>query len=629
MRAIVLGNQRLLVNIDECLAVRDVFFKRVGQENHVLGQHPHRVGVLVDGTCSWLSEKTWTITITSEEGALATTSIARNDKLDLTLTVHDIVLEDITVLVRTFTSSRPVRVVVYHYFQLYGDGIGDTAAYLPDRNILFHYKRRRYFLAAALRGEESVLTDYTVGSPTPDGGGSWRDAEDGVLAKNAIAQGTVDSCVAFDIGDERTQYVLLAARSLPEMLDSFDALRRTNRDAFVNETIERHKAFTCEPAGFERLPADWRRLYRTSLLLVRAHTDAGGAITAANDSDNMLFNRDTYSYVWGRDAALVCYAMDCAGKHDLTRTAYSFLETCTEPEGYVLHKHHPDGSLGSSWQAWVRDGKPYLPVQEDSTALVLFALKQYHERAGNDFIHSKREWITSMTDFLLSFTRDDIALPGDCWDLWEERQGIHTWTVASVIAGLGAAAFFARHFEDDERVEMCTRLADSFTHSLRSYLGSKEYLRFARRLTPTLEQDLTIDAADLAPFLFGVLPAHDPLVAGTAAAIEEHLKTPIGGVARYQKDYFHRKTEDAAGNAWIICTLWLARYKLATDDRAGADALIAWVVTTATVGGMLPEQVHPVTGEPYSVCPLTWSHAEFIKTVHAYIDATAHDHTKP
>jgi GH15 family glucan-1,4-alpha-glucosidase len=335
----------------------------------------------------------------------------------------------------------------------------------------------------------------------------------------------------------------------------------------------------------------------------------------------MLFNKDTYSYVWGRDAALVCHAMDRAGKHNLTRTAYAFLEACTEPEGYFLHKHHPDGSLGSSWQAWVRDGKPYLPVQEDSTALVLMALRRYHAIAGDDFVTQHRSWIESMTDFLITFTREDIALPEDCWDLWEERQGIHTWTVASTIAGLRAGAFFARLYDDEARASACETLAEQFTQSMKDYLGNKEYTRFARRLTPTLEQDLTIDAADFAPFLFGVLPADDEIVAGTAAAIEEHLRTPIGGIARYQKDYFHRKTEDAPGNAWIISTLWLARYKLALGDRAAADKLIAWVTTTATVAGMLPEQVHPINGEPYSVCPLTWSHAEFIETMHEYVDS--------
>jgi GH15 family glucan-1,4-alpha-glucosidase len=34
----------------------------------------------------------------------------------------------------------------------------------------------------------------------------------------------------------------------------------------------------------------------------------------------------------------------------------------------------------------------------------------------------------------------------------------------------------------------------------------------------------------------------------------------------------------------------------------------------------MPEQVHPETGEPLSVAPLTWSHAEFVATVLNYLE---------
>ena len=39
-----------------------------------------------------------------------------------------------------------------------------------------------------------------------------------------------------------------------------------------------------------------------------------------------------------------------------------------------MHKYRPDKSLGSSWHPWVRNGKPELPIQEDETALVIYAL---------------------------------------------------------------------------------------------------------------------------------------------------------------------------------------------------------------------------------------------------------------
>jgi GH15 family glucan-1,4-alpha-glucosidase len=50
------------------------------------------------------------------------------------------------------------------------------------------------------------------------------------------------------------------------------------------------------------------------------------------------------------------------------------------PEGFVRHRYNPDGTLASSWHGYVRDGQPVLPIQEDETALVVWALGAYFDR---------------------------------------------------------------------------------------------------------------------------------------------------------------------------------------------------------------------------------------------------------
>jgi GH15 family glucan-1,4-alpha-glucosidase len=289
-----------------------------------------------------------------------------------------------------------------------------------------------------------------------------------------------------------------------------------------------------------------------------------------------------------------------------------------------MHKHHPDGSVGSSWQAWVRNGEPYLPIQEDETALQLWSLKHHHDRAGDDYVNGKYEkWVSRMIDFLVQHVRTDVPLPKDSWDRWEERQGIHTWTVASVIAGLEAGEFFAHLHDDVTRAKACRDTAQRLREGLLTMLVKHDEGRFIRRLTPELHPDMTVDAADLAPFLFGVLPPEHPIVRKTVEAIETHLATPDGGIARYQGDYFHRKTEDCAGNPWTFCALWIASWHVTQGNTARADELIEWVVRHAVGAHMLGEQMHPHTGEPLAVCPLTWAHAQFIDTLFTY---ALHEH---
>ena len=88
------------------------------------------------------------------------------------------------------------------------------------------------------------------------------------------------------------------------------------------------------------------------------------------------------------------------------------------------------------------------------------------------------------------------------------------------------------------------------------------------RETGAIDADVNIDASLYGVFQFGMLPADDPKVVATMEQIEERLwcKTDIGGVARYENDYYHQISQDVGdvpGNPWIICTLWLAEWYIA------------------------------------------------------------------
>jgi len=112
----------------------------------------------------------------------------------------------------------------------------------------------------------------------------------------------------------------------------------------------------------------------------------------------------------------------------------------------------------------------------------------------------------------------------------------------------------------------------------------------------------------------------------TKEIIREVSCPGIGGLARYQNDqYFSQsnKNEYSPGNPWFITTLWLAQYYIKEskkiEDLSRASDILNWVASHAIETGLLPEQLNPFTGEPLSVCPLTWSHAEFVETVYRFL----------
>jgi glucoamylase len=88
-----------------------------------------------------------------------------------------------------------------------------------------------------------------------------------------------------------------------------------------------------------------------------------------------------------------------------------------------------------------------------------------------------------------------------------------------------------------------------------------------------------------------------------------------------------KDTSRVPGNPWFICTMWLARYRLqqaqTLADLAPGLKLLNWAAERAFLSGTMAEQLHPYTGEPLSVSPLTWSHAEYVHAVREYIDRHA------
>ncbi|MBC7323996.1 MAG: glycoside hydrolase family 15 protein, partial [Moorella sp. (in: Bacteria)] len=384
---------------------------------------------------------------------------------------------------------------------------------------------------------------------------------------------------------------------------------------------------------FGDLPPAVVNLYHRSLLVIRTQMDERGAILAATDSDILAEARDHYGYCWPRDGALVASALDQAGYSELTAGFFYYCSRVLEGDGYFYQKYNPDGSLGSSWLPPVHGGEGILPIQEDETALVLWALGQSYRLGRNwDLIHDLYPaLVRPAADFLVDYQYPELGLPLPSYDLWEERRGIFAFTAAAVYAGLISAGDLARLAGDATRENRYRRAAAEVGTSIMKHLYSPDLGRFLRGLYQDkggLVPDFTMDTSLAALALLEAVPLDDRRLIRTLAALETGLrvKTPTGGMARYTGDYYFRKSDNlqvVPGNPWFVCTLWLAEWHVLEarqpQDLAAARATLVWAAERATPAGMLPEQLHPFTGEPLSVSPLTWSHATFVSAVEKYL----------
>lgn len=664
-RDLPIGNDRMLVNFDEDYVVRDLYYPNVGKENHA-GGYPFRFGVFVDGTFSWMGRPNgWRIERRYEPDTLVTQVSCVNEALQLQLDCSDCVDFHETLLVRKVVvknlgaAEREVKLFWHHDFRISESDVGDTAAYDPETRTVTHYKGYRYFLANVMADGAPGIDSFAIGQKGHGKDGTWRDAEDdGNLGMNPIAQGAVDSTIRAAVkvparGEKNVFYWLCVAKVWEGSWDGAKELNAKVLKRGPEEFIRRTRAYWKlwvgkEPTEFFGLPPSVVDLYKRSLLIVRTQIDAGGGIIAANDSDIMHFARDTYSYVWPRDGALVAHALDMAGYRETTLRFFDFCADVLTPKGYLLHKYNPDRSLASSWHPWVGNptgsqqnqaglklGGPQLPIQEDETALVVWAMWRHFQRY-RDIDAMKPLYgrlVRKAADFMVEYREPKTGLPAPSYDLWEERRGILTFTCAAVYGGLNAAAEFAHAFGDTDHAETYSRAAREIRAGMDQHLWRPELNRFARMINVDQHGstliDPVIDASLYGTFAFGAYAPDDPKVEATMKAVRDRLwcKTEVGGVARYEDDYYHAVSQDkqnVPGNPWFICTMWLALHTIAkartVEELEEAVKILEWVDSRKLPSGVLAEQVNPYTNAPMSVSPLTWSHATVVDVVQSYLE---------
>lgn len=642
MRDLPLGNGVLLVNFDDKYQIRDIFFPHVGQENHTEG-YPFRFGVWSDGVCSWVFEDDWERELKYKPETLVTDVTLTNRKLGIAISCCDTVASDENVFLRRvrvrtlLPHATEYRIFFHHDFRLYENKVGDTAFYDPDSLSLIHYKKHRYFLINTFPHFDDLSTGRKA---FRDLEGTWRDAEDGILHGSTKTEGSVDSAIQVTVtlspGEKAEFYYWIAAGvSYGEVTRLNDHVLQRGAEDYFNFTENYWRAWVNKSdKDLSGLSAEARDLYKRSLLVMHTQIDKHGAIIAANDWDVVNRATDHYSYLWTRDGALIANALDMAGYRHIARKFFQLCGEIVDDRGYFQQKYNADGSLASGWHiAWDKHTKTaQAPIQEDETALVIWALwEHYHKFRDVEFANLVyHRLVVRCADFMVKFRHEPTGLPAPSWNLWEDRRGIHTFTCATVVGGLRAAANFARTFAEEARAQAYEKTANEIVEAMKTHLYDHALGRFIRSLQfhgdHTYERDTTVDASLFGLFYFGAFDAHDEKVRGTMRAVEEVLsvKTAVGGVARFENDGYMRVVDGVPGNPWFICTLWLADYKIATalddEDLGKAREIIEWTAARALPSGVLAEQIDPMTGHHLSVSPLTWSHSTYVATVLKYLE---------
>lgn len=649
-RALTLGNGTSLVCLDEFGFVRDIYYPYVGLENHVLGKK-HRIGIWVDGKFSWLDDGSWDISLGYQPETMVGYLVCKNPGLEVSLVMEDIVYNEADVFMRKVDvynhSGRKMDIKLFfgQVFMISENKKRNTAFYDPTHNAVVHYKGRRVFIVNGRTQNGNGIDQYTVGAFEFEGKeGSWRDAEDGELNQNAVEHGSVDSVVRFCMScegkDKATMYYWIAmGKSLDDAYDLNSMVISKTPAGMLHATEHYWNAWLNKKEfNTSYLTKEQKKMFDTSLFILRSHTDNRGSIIASADSLMMEYGKDDYAYMWPRDAAFIVMTLDRAGYTEVTKPFFEFCRDVLHEDGYLHHRFRADQSLGSTWhsttaqQEWLKDRILQLPIQEDETASVLYAL-WYHYDVTKDIEFIERlykPFIEKAANFLMHFRDKDTGLPLRSYDLWEEKIGVTTYTCASVYGGLMAAAKFSEVLGKRNHMREYRDAAESIKDAAIEHLFNQDlnsFIRVAYVNDGQVTHEPIVDSSTLfGLWYFKMLPFDHPLFETTAEAVDTHLKNPtqVGGYIRYMNDEYFRSTD--LSNPWFITTLWQAQRRLKKQQVTEEDLQYArdtfdWVLDHAYPSGVLAEQLNPYTEESLSATPLVWSHAVYVETVLCYIEA--------
>jgi GH15 family glucan-1,4-alpha-glucosidase len=123
-----------------------------------------------------------------------------------------------------------------------------------------------------------------------------------------------------------------------------------------------------------------------------------------------------------------------------------------------------------------------------------------------------------------------------------------------------------------------------------------------------------LDASVLLLPAVGFLPASDPRIRGTIAAIEKHMMRD-GFVLRHDPREISGEKQPIEG-AFLACTLWLADAHVLAGDLDKAQALFDRVAALANDVGLLAEEYDSVARRQTGNFPQALTHIALINTAH-------------
>lgn len=364
----------------------------------------------------------------------------------------------------------------------------------------------------------------------------------------------------------------------------------------------------------------WREAVVRSLITLKSLTYAptGGIVAAATTSlpERIGGERNwDYRYCWLRDATFTLSALLRSGYTEEALAWRRWLLRAVAGKGsdlQIMYGLAGERRLPEMELPWLPGYEDSRPVRIGNGAHRQFQLDVFGEVL--DCLHLGRH-------YGLRAARDEWPIERELLDrleqvwrepdegIWEIRGPQRHFTHSRLMAwvafdravkdvefyGVDGPVERWRKLRDQLYAEICERGFSRKRNSFVQFYGGEE-----------------VDASLLMMTEVGFLPADDPRMAGTVAAIEQDLVRD-GFVDRYRTETGVDGLPTGEG-AFLLCTFWLADNYALMGRREDAERLFENLLSIRNDVGLLAEEYDPITRRQLGNFPQAFSHLGLINT---------------